>query len=245
MRISQIGLASRPIGGERGRTRRRSRRCRCPCRRGCSAGRMITGRPMRSTTAHGLVERVGDARRRARSRPISIIATLNRSRSSAVAMASAFAPISSTPCPRRARPRSTSSIARLSAVWPPSVGSSGVGPLALDDLRRARRRRAARRRCASAKSGSVMIVAGFELARIDAVALLAQHAAGLRARVVELARLADHDRARADERGSTGGRRAAASARLRRVPSISSANCVEQVAGVVRARARPRGGTAR
>ena len=44
-----------------------------------------------------------------------------------------------------------------------------------------------------------MIVAGFELARIDPVALLAQHPAGLGARVVELAGLADDDRPGADD----------------------------------------------
>ncbi len=60
------------------------------------------------------------------SRPISAMATLNCSRSSAVAMASALAPMSSTP-KRSSTPVSTSSMARLSAVCPPSVGSSASG----------------------------------------------------------------------------------------------------------------------
>ena len=58
--------------------------------------------------------------------PISCIAALNRSRSSAVAMASAFAPITSTPR-ASSTPRSASAIVRLSAVWPPRVGSSASG----------------------------------------------------------------------------------------------------------------------
>ena len=58
--------------------------------------------------------------------PISIIACLNRSRSSAVAMASALAPISSIPR-RSSAPDSDSSIARLRAVWPPRVGSTASG----------------------------------------------------------------------------------------------------------------------
>ena len=44
-----------------------------------------------------------------------------------------------------------------------------------------------------------MIVAGLELTRIDLHTFLAQRAAGLRAGVVELGRLADHDRAGADD----------------------------------------------
>ena len=109
---------------------------------------------------------------------------------------------SSTPS-RSSTPRSTSSMARFRAVWPPRVGSSGVGPLPLDDL-------------ASSTStverldvgGVGEVGVGHDRGRVrvgqdDPVALLAQHPAGLGARVVELAGLADHDRAGADERGST------------------------------------------
>ncbi len=57
---------------------------------------MTTGRPMRSamTTASSTVWAVADG---GASRPISTMACLNCSRSSAVAMASASAPMSSTP----------------------------------------------------------------------------------------------------------------------------------------------------
>ena len=44
-----------------------------------------------------------------------------------------------------------------------------------------------------------MIVAGFELTRTISIALFAQRLAGLRARIVELARLADDDRAGTDD----------------------------------------------
>ena len=58
--------------------------------------------------------------------PISCMAALNRSRSSAVAMASALAPITSTPY-SSSTPRSARAMVRLSAVWPPSVGSRASG----------------------------------------------------------------------------------------------------------------------
>ncbi len=59
-------------------------------------------------------------------RPISVIAALNRPRSSAVAMASALAPITSTPY-RSSTPRWASVMVRLRAVWPPRVGSTASG----------------------------------------------------------------------------------------------------------------------
>ena len=79
------------------------------------------------------------------SRPISVIASLNSSRSSAVRIASVFAPISSTPSSsstpaRRERHRQVER--RLAA----QRREERVGALALDDRGRARRRRAARRR---------------------------------------------------------------------------------------------------
>ncbi len=58
--------------------------------------------------------------------PISCIAALNFDRSSAVWIASTLAPMSSTPN-SASTPASCSSIARFSAVWPPSVGSSASG----------------------------------------------------------------------------------------------------------------------
>ena len=60
------------------------------------------------------------------SSPISCMAALNLSRSSAVAMASALAPITSTPYWSRT-PRSARVMVRLRAVWPPRVGSRASG----------------------------------------------------------------------------------------------------------------------
>jgi hypothetical protein len=60
------------------------------------------------------------------SNPISTIAERNRSRSSAVRMASGRAPMTSTP-KRSNTPRSASWMVRLSAVWPPMVGSRASG----------------------------------------------------------------------------------------------------------------------
>ena len=74
----------------------------------------------------------------------------------------------------------------------------GVGPLALDD----RRQHLRRQRLDVGAVGEVRV--GHDRRRVrvgedDAVALFAQHAAGLGAGVVELARLADDDRAGADD----------------------------------------------
>ena len=87
---------------------------------------MMTGRPIRSTTAIAsssvwAMPLTGTAR------PISIIACLNLSRSSAVAIASALAPIISGVPGTPMRPRSNSAMAMLSPVWPPSVGSTASG----------------------------------------------------------------------------------------------------------------------
>ena len=63
---------------------------------------------------------------RGTSSPMSCMADLNRSRSSAVEMASGRAPMTSTP-KRSSTPNSTSRMVRLSAVCPPSVGSRASG----------------------------------------------------------------------------------------------------------------------
>ena len=94
MRISLIGLASRPslaivlelLGVEA---------MPVPLPPRMYAGRMTTGRPISGDdlAASSSVWAMPDA---GTDRPISCIATLNRSRSSAVAMASALAPIIST-----------------------------------------------------------------------------------------------------------------------------------------------------
>ena len=60
-------------------------------------------------------------------RPMPIIASLKRSRSSAVAMASALAPISSGVPGTPTRPASKRSMARLRAVWPPRVARTASG----------------------------------------------------------------------------------------------------------------------
>ena len=101
---------------------------------------------------------------RAEPSPMRVIAALNFSRSSALSIAFFDAPISSTSnfvsTPSRAR-----SSAQLSAVWPPIVGSSASG--------RSRSMMLATicqvigsMYVTSAISGSVMIVAGFELTRM-------------------------------------------------------------------------------
>ena len=206
---------------------------------------------------------VGDARggaRRGRSRPSP---TLNRSRSSAVAMASALAPISSgvpgqptTPAARQ------SAMARFRPVWPPSVGSTASG-------RSRSMIRASTSGVERLDVGAVGEVGvGHDRRRVrvgedDPVALLAQHPAGLGARVVELARLADHDRPGADEQdrveivrrgirpprvgsGSPAGSSAARSSpgRLDR-PGHHPRELVEQVACCRGGPGRPRGGAAR
>jgi hypothetical protein len=121
---------------------------------------------------------------------------LNRSRSSPAWIAATLAPISSTPyC--SSTPASASAMAVFSAVWPPSVASSASGPLPLDDLRHHLGRD--RARCTSRRPPRVRHDRGrVAVDQRDAQALLAQHPAGLRARVVELGRLPDDDGPRAD-----------------------------------------------
>ena len=131
---------------------------------------------------------------------------------------------------RRARRARRSSMARLSAVWPPRVGRTASGRsrsmIAREDVDVER----------LDVGGVGELGVGHDRRRVrvgedHAVALLAQHPAGLRARVVELAGLADDDRARSRSAGST-------RCRSRRGiycgsgPSASS-NSVEQVADVV------------
>ena len=84
-----------------------------------------------------------------------------------------------------------------------------------------------------------MIVAGLELTRTVRDALLAQRAAGLRAGVVELRRLADHDRAGADHQHLRSRSVTLVSPHGSRPASVhaSSQEVVEEVAVVQRARA--------
>ena len=125
------------------------------------AGRIATGSwssPPSATRASSGVRTITE---RGTRRPTEAIASPKASRSSAVWIALAEAPINSISSSART-PACSSSIARLSAVCPPSVGSSASG--------RSRRstpvtpsRSSGSRYVASAQSGSVMIVAGLEL----------------------------------------------------------------------------------
>jgi hypothetical protein len=88
-------------------------------------GRMIAGRPTFGQRGARFLQRVRDALF-GLSMPISAIASRNFSRSSALSITSALAPISSTPY-RSSTPSAASAIAVFSAVWPPMVGSSASG----------------------------------------------------------------------------------------------------------------------
>ena len=114
-----------------------------------------------------------------------------------VRIALTSAPISSTPC-SASTPFSASSTARLSAVWPPSVGRSASGASRANDLRE-------RQRVQRLEVGRVgPLGVGHDRGRVrvhehDAVALAAQRPARLHAGVVELAALSDPDRPGADD----------------------------------------------
>ncbi len=162
-RISPIGLDDSPLAAIRSNS---SGVAAMPVPRPprMYAGRMITGSPMSATTlrASSMSRAVPE---RGTSRPISTIATLNFSRSSAVAIASASAPIISGRPGTPISPRSYSSIATFNPVWPPSVGSTASG-CSRSMIASSTSHVSGSTYVASAKSGSVMIVAGFELARI-------------------------------------------------------------------------------
>ena len=135
---------------------------------------------------------------RGTSRPISIIASLKRSRSSAVAIASALAPIiSGVPGTTDQAPLEQGH-RRVQAGLAAERRQHGVGALALDDPGDD----VGRDRLDVGPVGEVRV--GHDRGRVrvdedDAVALLAQHPAGLGAGVVELAGLADHDRTGPDD----------------------------------------------
>ena len=125
MRISLTGLASRPYCAIRSNSSGVVA-MPVPLPPRMKAGRMTTGRPMRSITScassMSWATPLGGTWR-----PMPCMACLKISRSSAVRMASALAPISSGVPSVPTAPRSTSSMARLSAVWPPRVGSTASG----------------------------------------------------------------------------------------------------------------------
>ena len=88
-------------------------------------GRMITGKPKRSTQAcASSTDRAYSLAGTAM--PMDVIAWRNWSLSSATLIASIEAPIRLTPNSSRT-PRSASSTARFSAVCPPTVGSRASG----------------------------------------------------------------------------------------------------------------------
>ena len=159
-------------------------------------GRMMAGNPV------VLTMRVASSIDRARplagvSTPISFIASRNSRRSSPSLMASTFAPISFTPY-LSSTPASWSATARLSAVCPPTVGRIASGrSFSMTFV------------TASTVSGSMYGAVGHLRIRHDGRRIAVdeddvepfrpQRLARLRARVVELARLADDDRAGADD----------------------------------------------
>ena len=124
MRICEIGLAARPSAATFANWLR-SWAVPVPAPPRMKLGRIMRGKPIRSPTA------MASSRDRANpeagtSRPISSMAVLKRSRSSAVLMASALAPIISTPLASRT-PRSKRAMARFRPVWPPRVGNRASG----------------------------------------------------------------------------------------------------------------------
>src|SRR5262249_45252228 len=135
---------------------------------------------------------------------------LNFWRSSALSMTSARAPIIWTP-KRSSTPRRTRSMAVFRPVWPPRVGSRASGRsrsviLATTSAGGGSAEGGAAG-CGSVRMGAGAVGGvgvghdggGVGVDQDDLVALLAQGLAGLGAAVVELARLADDDRPRADE----------------------------------------------
>ena len=170
-------------------------------------GRTTTGRPIsRRTASASSSERA--VPERGTSAPISSIACLKSSRSSASRTDCSLAPISRTLHLSRT-PRSASASARLRAVWPADRREDRVRPLLLDDpLEELGRQGLDVRRV-----GELRV--GHDRGRVrvdedDPVTLALERADGLRARVVELAGLSDDDRARPDDEDACGCRCAGA-----------------------------------
>ena len=159
-------------------------------------GRRTQGRPT-SSRIRRASSRLCARPLRALSRPISSMHCLNSSRSSALRIASALAPIRMQPC-RSSTPLSCSASADVQPGLAAQGRQHGVGLLdgddLLDELRGDR-----------LDVGAVgHLGVGHDRGRVgvdqhDLVALLAQGLARLGARVVELAGLADDDRAGADD----------------------------------------------
>ena len=126
-------------------------------------GRITHGRPI-SASDRRASSSVWATRERAVARPQLFIAARNRSRSSALRMTSALAPIIST-LYSSSTPVSYSSSATFSAVWPPRVGRTAVGRSFLMILATASAVTGSMY-VASAVAGSVMIVAGLEFTKM-------------------------------------------------------------------------------
>ena len=88
-------------------------------------GRSTAGSPITSSAASASASEWASSERGVSS-PMRAIASRNSSRSSALSMASALAPIISTPN-FSSTPILRSDRAQFSAVWPPMVGSSASG----------------------------------------------------------------------------------------------------------------------
>ncbi len=162
------GRELEPPGRRPRRTPPSCRRCRRPVPPRVKEGRITAGSPVSSSDRPGLLEVRGEAALR-HVRPMRAIASLKSWRSSPISTARRLAPISRTPS-RSSTPRCASSTARLSAVWPPTVGSRASGRsrsrIVSSDLGRERLDVGA-----VGDSGSVMMVAGFELTSDDPDAL--------------------------------------------------------------------------
>ena len=157
---------------------------------------MTTGSPIWSTTDDGLVEGVGDGRGRGVEADLGhghleLLAVLGGGDGLGVGADQ----LDALALEHAALDQLHGQVERGLAA---EGGQQGVGVLALDDLGQ----HVGVERLDVGGVGEVGV--GHDRGRVRVgqdhpVALLAQHAAGLGARVVELARLADHDRARADE----------------------------------------------
>ena len=123
-RALPTGLASRPSATAR-RSSRWSAATEPPLPPRVKLGRTIRGNPILSASSSASV-RLRTVRLSGTLRPMRSIASWKSWRSSALRIDSIEAPSISTPTSSRT-PRSSSSTARFSAVWPPRVGSSASG----------------------------------------------------------------------------------------------------------------------
>ena len=163
-------------------------------------GRITHGRPITSRQAAASA-RVWTTLLCGTSSPILIIASLNSCRSSALRMTSGLAARRITPW-RASAPVRSSSIATLRPVWPAHGRQDRVRLLLRDHLLDA----LGRHRLDVGPVRDVRVRhdrRGVAVDEDDLVPLLAEGLARLGPRVVELGRLADHDRAGAEDQDAT------------------------------------------